>query len=66
MYAGEQYGAGGVYASGGTSLNPVKQGGLSTEHAAAMVVLGSLAALILIRRGFLPISTGRLTGGLVK
>ena len=27
-------------------------GGLSTEHAAAVVVLGSLAILILIKRGF--------------
>jgi hypothetical protein len=39
------------------AVNPVRGGpglggGLSTEHAAAVVVLGSLVFLILIRRGF--------------
>jgi hypothetical protein len=35
-------------------VNPVRGGGagLSTEHAAAVVVIGSLVFLILIRRGF--------------
>lgn len=35
-------------------INPVRGNmtGLTTEHAAAVVVLGSLAFLILIRRGF--------------
>lgn len=32
--------------------HPVKSGGLSTEHAAAVIVLACLAFLILIRRGF--------------
>lgn len=33
-------------------INPVKGGGMNTEHAAAALVLGALVALILIRRGF--------------
>lgn len=32
--------------------NPIKQGGISTEHAVAALVIGCLVALILIRRGF--------------
>lgn len=67
MYAGEEYGAGGVYATGAdVSSNPVKMTGLTTEHAAAIIVLGSLLALIAIRRGFLPTNVGRLSGGLVR
>lgn len=38
--------------------NPVKGGGISTEHAAAVVVLGALAFLILVRRGFRGVSAG--------
>lgn len=64
MYAGEEYGSGSVYA--GNPQNPVKMNGLSTEHAAAAIVIGSLLALVAIRRGFLPTNVGRLTGGLVK
>lgn len=38
---------------------PVKaQGGLSTEHAAAAVVLGCLAFLIAVRMGFTGINAG--------
>lgn len=67
MYAGEQYGAGGVYSSGAdTSSNPVKMSGLSTEHAAAVLVIGSMVVLWAIRRGFLPTNVGRVTGGLVR
>jgi hypothetical protein len=35
-------------------INPVRgnMSGLTTEHAAAVVVIGSLVFLILIRRGF--------------
>lgn len=35
-------------------VNPVRGSGagLTTEHAAAVVVIGSLVALILVRRGF--------------
>ncbi len=65
MYAGEEYGAGGAYATNATA-NPVRMNGLSTEHAAAVIVIGSLVALIALRRGFLPTSVGSLTGGLVK
>lgn len=33
-------------------VNPVKTGGLSTEHAAAVLVFAALLFLILVRRGF--------------
>lgn len=66
MYAGEQYGSAGAYAGATEMGNPIKMSGLTTEHAAAVIVIGSLVALILIRRGFLPTNLGRVTGGLVK
>lgn len=66
MYAGEEYGAGGVYAGANTTTNPVKLSGLTTEYAAGVIVIGSLLALVAIRRGFLPTNVGRITGGLVK
>lgn len=66
-YAGEQYGTGGVYAGqAANAINPVKANGVTTPRAAAGLVLGSLMALIMIRRGFRGVSVGRLTGGLVK
>lgn len=34
----------------------VKLGGVTTEYAAAAIVLGALAALILLRRGFRGVS----------
>ena len=67
MYAGEQYGAGGAYAGNAAgNVNPVSGSGLTTEHAAAVIVIGSLLVLVAIRRGFLPTTAGRLTGGLVR
>lgn len=45
---------GGYYDQG----NPIKGGGLSTEHATAALVIGCLAALILIRRGFRGVNLG--------
>ena len=33
-------------------INPVKANGLSTEHAAAILVFAALLFLILVRRGF--------------
>ena len=39
-------------------VNPVKGQGLSTEHAAAIVVLGSLVFLILVKRGFRGVNVG--------
>lgn len=67
MYAGEQYGAGGAYSQGAMSAdNPVKVTGLTTEHAAGVIVIGSLLALVAIRHGFRGVSVGRVTGGLVK
>lgn len=67
-YAGEQYGSGGVYTGqAANAVNPVFPGqGLSTAQAAGALVLGSLAGLILIRRGFRGISIGKATGGLVR
>jgi hypothetical protein len=43
--------------------NPVKGGGLSTEHATAGLVLGCLAALWLLRRGFRGVSAGGIRVG---
>jgi hypothetical protein len=66
-YAGETYGTGGVYAGqAANAINPVSANGVTTERAAAGVVIGSLVALIMIRRGFRGVSIGRLSGGLVK
>jgi hypothetical protein len=42
------------YSDNQSMVNPVKGNmtGLTTEHAAAVVVIGSLVFLILVRRGF--------------
>lgn len=41
------------YSDNQAMINPVRSGsGLTTEHAAAVVVIGSLVFLIFIRRGF--------------
>lgn len=40
-----------------------ENGGISTEHAAAVVVIGSLIGLILIRQGFRGVSVGGLSVG---
>lgn len=34
--------------------NPVKGSGITTEHAAGVIVVGALVFLVLIRRGFRP------------
>lgn len=66
-YAGEQYGSGNAYAgTAQNATNAVPATGMTTERAAAAVVLGSLAALIMIRRGFRGVSVGRMSGGLVR
>jgi hypothetical protein len=71
-YAGENfnqgtYGTGGSYAgNAANAVSPVPTKGLNTEQAAAVLVLGSLVALIAIRRGFRGVSVSRATGGLVK
>ena len=44
--------------------NPVTSGGLNTEHATAALVLGCLAALILLRRGFRGVNVGGLSVGI--
>jgi hypothetical protein len=71
-YAGEQY-QGGVYGTGGSyagnaanATTPAPTNGMSTERAAAAIVLGSLAALIMIRRGFRGVSVSKMSGGLVR
>jgi hypothetical protein len=66
-YAGEAYGSGGQYAgNAANAVNPVPANGLTTERAAGALVIGALAALIMIRRGFRGVSVGRISGGLVK
>lgn len=44
--------------------NPVKAGGLNTEHATAALVIGCLAALFLLRRGFRGVSVGGVSVGI--
>jgi len=69
-YAGERegvYPTAGPYAGNATgATQPLKGQGLSTEQAAAAIVLGSLGALIAVRRGFRGLSVSRATGGLVR
>jgi hypothetical protein len=43
---------------------PVKGQGFTVEHAAAVVVIGSLLFLILVRRGFRGISAGGVSVGI--
>jgi hypothetical protein len=71
-YAGENfnqgaYGTGGSYAgNAANAVSPAPKGGLNTEQAAAAIVLGSLVALIAIRRGFRGVSVSKATGGLLR
>lgn len=69
-YAGERegvYPTAGPYAGNATgATQPVKGQGLSTEQAAAAIVLGSLVALIAVRRGFRGVSVSKMSGGLVR
>lgn len=44
-------------------MNPVKGNGLTTAHASAVVVLGSLLFLVLIKRGFRGVSVGGVSVG---
>lgn len=46
-----------------TQSQTVKDSGLSTEHAAAAVVIGALAFLVLIRRGFRGVNVGGVSVG---
>lgn len=43
---------------------PVNSGGLSTEHAAAVLVIGSLIILIAIRKGFTGVNVAGVTVGI--
>jgi hypothetical protein len=71
-YAGENfnqgaYGTGGSYAgNAANAVSPAPKGGMNTEQAAAAIVLGSLVALIAIRRGFRGVSVSKATGGLLR
>ena len=69
-YAGERegvYPTAGPYAGNATgATQPLKGNGLTTEQAAAALVLGSLVALIAVRRGFRGVSVSKMSGGLVK
>lgn len=51
------------YVSDYAPRNPVKVGGLSIEHAAGALVIGSLIVLILIARGFRGVSVGGINVG---
>ena len=44
-------------------MNPVKGSGLTTAHASAVVVLGALVFLVLIKRGFRGVSAGGVSIG---
>ena len=66
-YAGEQYGSGNAYTGqAANSINPNAGDGMTTEKAAAVLVIGSLVALIAIRRGFRGVSVSSMSGGLVR
>ena len=66
-YAGDEYGPGSAYAGQATNaINPIPNTGWTTEKCAAAIVIGSLASLIMIRRGFRGVSVSKVTGGLVK
>jgi hypothetical protein len=69
-YAGTRegvYPTAGPYAGDATAATqPLKGNGLTTEQAAAALVIGSLVALIAIRRGFRGVSVSKMSGGLVK
>ena len=43
--------------------NPVKPSNLTTAHASAVVVLGALLFLILVKRGFRGVSVGGVSVG---
>jgi hypothetical protein len=47
-------------------VNPVKTSGMSTEYAAAVLVIGALVFLVAINRGFRGVSISGATGGLVR
>jgi hypothetical protein len=66
-YAGDDYGPGSAYAGNATNaINPIPASGWTTEKCAAALVIGALASMILIRRGFRGVSVSRMTGGLVR
>lgn len=56
----------GNYDGEATMVNPITDSGMSTEKWAAILVIGSLVALIAIKRGFRGVSVGSLTGGVVR
>lgn len=45
-------------------MNPVKANGITTAYASAIVVLGALLFLILVKRGFRGISAGGVSVGI--
>jgi len=54
------------YGSDNVMTNPIKRGGITTEHATGIIVVGALVALVAINRGFRGVSVGKLSGGLVR
>jgi hypothetical protein len=55
-----------MYDPDNVMTNPIKRGGLTTEHATGAIVIGALVFLIAINRGFRGVSVGKLSGGLVR
>ncbi len=56
----------GNYGGDNAMVNPITSGGLTTDKWAAILVLGSLVALIAINRGFRGVSVSGMSGGLVR
>lgn len=51
------------YAEDTRLTNPITGGGWDTQHFAALIVLGSLGFLYLVRRGFRGLSVGGVSVG---
>jgi hypothetical protein len=64
-YAGNDYGSNGAWNGNGAGAAGAGQSlsNLSTSHASAVVVLGSLAILIALRMGFRGVSVGGVNVG---
>ncbi len=52
-----------MYEPDSTQTNAVQTGGVSTPHSAAILVIGSLIALVLIKKGFRGVNLGGVKVG---
>lgn len=55
-----------MYEPDSQMINPISAPGMTTEKWTAVLVIGSVVALIMISRGFRGVSVGRVSGGLVR